>query len=320
MILSKKIIEIYKNKTFVRFDNDGLTFYYSYQDFDKLKQDRYTFKSKNGHKLQGYLYHYDNYDDNLLIIFDHGFGGGHRAYMKEIEMLCKNNFLVFAYDHTGCMESGGENTNGMVQSLSDLDDCITSITESDQFKNHKIYVMGHSLGGYATLNINAIHKNVSKIVVMSGFTSINALIDSYFKKVMKCYRKPILELEAKTNPKFVNYDALNNLLSSNTKALLIYSSDDPMCIKKLNYDVAYEKFKNSPNIEFVLEKNKGHNPNYTVEAVKYLNEYLKDKQALLKKKSLTENDKNNFLKKYDWNKMTLQDETVWNKIINFLKK
>ena len=52
-----------------------------------------------------------------------------------------------------------------------------------------------------------------------------------------------------------------------------------------------------------------------------LNEYVKEKTMLLKKKKLsTDEEKKAFLEKYDFNKMTEQDEDVWNKIFEHLSK
>ena len=68
------------------------------------------------------------------------------------------------------------------------------------------------------------------------------------------------------------------------------------------------------------EHDKEHNPNYTKEAVKYLNEYVSLKQKLFKKKKLqTNEEKEKFISSFDWNKMTEQDEKVWDEILAFLK-
>lgn len=320
MIFEKKVVEMYKNTSFVRCDDDGTASYFSYLDFPGLKQEKYLFKSSMGHELQGYLYNYDNYEAKKIVIFDHGFGGGHRSYMKEIEMLCKNDFLVFAYDHTGCMESGGENTNGMAQSLCDLNDCLNVIKAYKRFENYEICVMGHSWGGFSTLNISSLHKEISKIVVMSGFVSVKHIVESNFKGFLKGYRKAIMKLESEANPKFVEYNAINSLKSSGVKALLIYSDNDHLCHKDVSYDLLYSEFKNSENVKFILENNKWHNPNYTKEAVEYLNSYVGKKTELMKKGLLvTKEQKKEFISSYDWDKMTKQDDKVWNEIISWLK-
>jgi hypothetical protein len=66
-------------------------------------------------------------------------------------------------------------------------------------------------------------------------------------------------------------------------------------------------------------QNKGHNPNYTEGAVKYLNEFVSARTKLLSKKKLTDKEKSDFVSSFDWNRMTEQDETVWNKIFAHLE-
>ena len=143
---------MYRGIAYTRCDDNGTAYYFSADDFAGLQKEPYPFRSSRGDLLQGYLYCYDHPIEGRLVVFDHGFGGGHRSYMKEIEMLCKHGFLVFAYDHTGCMESEGVNPNGMAQSLRDLNDCITALKQVARFANLDISVMGHSWGGFSSLN------------------------------------------------------------------------------------------------------------------------------------------------------------------------
>lgn len=319
MIFEKQIIKTYKKIAFNRVDDKGTTFYFSCKDFPNLKSENFTFKSSHGHHLQGYFYYYENYIPNRLIIFDHGFGGGHRSYMKEIEKLCSSGFRVFSYDHTGCMESGGDSTNGMTTSLVDLNDCLTALKKDERFNTLDFSVIGHSWGGYSTLNISALHPDISHIVVLSGFVSVKRLIDAFFGGILKYYRKAIYKLEQESNPDFVGYDAIETLNNSNVKALLIYSSNDAMCKKSDTYDVLFNNLNKRNSLKFILLDNKGHNPNYTIDAVKYLNEYQIIKKKTKKQKLLeTAEQKQKFINSFDWHKMTRQDEDVWQEIINWL--
>ena len=320
MIFEKQIINIYKNMVCKRCDDDHATFYFTSEDFEGLNKEEITFKSSLGHNLCGYLYSYENYIPNRLIIFEHGYGGGHLSYMKEIEKLCKAGYLVLSYDHTGCMTSGSDGSNGMAQSLHDLDDCVKYLKSNERFKNLDISVIGHSWGGFSTLNISKIHKDISHVVVMSGFVSVELLIESFFSGLLKGYRKAVLEFERKCNPEYANFHSVDSLLESNAKALLIYSDNDKICSKEKHFDLLKEKLQNKENIHFRLEHNKEHNPNYTKDAVKYLNEYVSLKQKLFKKKKLqTTEEKEKFISSFDWNKMTEQDEKVWDEILSFLK-
>lgn len=321
MIFEKQVVNTFKNMMYSRCDDEGKAYYFSSDDFPGLNKEEYTFSSSRGHKLQGYLYCYDNPIEGRLVVFDHGFFGGHRSYMKEIEKLCKAGYLVFAYDHTGCMESGGETPNGMAQSLCDLNDCISTIKSDSRFNGMDISVVGHSWGGFSTMNICALHPEITHIVVMAGFVSVNILIASFFNGLMKLYRKAILELETNSNPKFVGFNGVESLSGTEAKVLLIYSEDDQFIPKAMHYDVLKEGLSQKDNIEFLLVNNRGHNPNYTEDAVKYLAEFTADQGKATKDKMLeTDEQKKNFVESFDWDRMTAQDEDVWAKILECLEK
>ena len=321
MIFEKQVVNGYRGMAYTRCDDTGTAFYFTAKDFKGLNCEGYIFKSSMGHKLKGYLYSYENPLEKRIVVFDHGFGAGHTAYMKEIEMLCRHGFLVFAYDHTGCMESEGENTNGMAQSLCDLNDCISTLKADTRFVGYDFSVMGHSWGGFSTLNIAALHNDISHIVVLSGFVSLNLLVNAFFGGLLKPYRKAIMKLEESSNPSFVSYNAIETLSNTKAKALLIYSDNDMLCSAKVHYSALKNALDGKENIKLILENGKGHNPNYTSDAVAYLGEYLNAKTKLLKQKKLTtDEEKKEFVNSFDWDRMTKQDERVWNEIFDCLDK
>lgn len=323
MLFEKKVIEQYKKQVFVRCDDNGSVFYFSAKDFKGLHSTPYVFASSTGDKLSGYFYHYDEpVIENRLVVFDHGFGGGHRSYMREIEMLCKRGYLVFAYDHSGCMESGGENSGGMARSLADLDDCLNALKTIEGLKEYRISVMGHSWGAFSTMNIMKYHPDIHSIVAISGFVSVEKLIEANFPGIMKAYRPLILDIEKKANPKYVACNAAETLGAVDVPVLLIYSENDKLCKKDIHYDALYDSLKEKGNVTFILEKDKGHNPNYTVDAVKYKDEEFmpRHKKMLAKHLLDTEAQKTMFKRSFDWRRMTAQDESVWAKIFEHLEK
>ena len=321
MIFEKQVVNTFKNMMHSRCDDEGKAYYFSADDFEGLHKEAYPFTSSMGHRLQGYIYNYDNPTPGRIVVFEHGFFGGHRSYMKEIEKLCKAGYLVFAYDHTGCMESGSETPNGMAQSLCDLNDCIKTVKAEPRFKDLDISVVGHSWGGFSTMNICALHPDISHIVSMSGFVSVEVIISSFFAGLLKPYRKAIMKLETESNPKFVGYNGVESLSNTDAKVLLIYSANDHLVRKSPHYDMLKEGLSHKENVEFLLVENKGHNPNYTEDAVKYLAEFTKAQgQANKDKKLETEEQKATFVNSFDWDRMTAQDEEVWAKILECLAK
>ncbi len=318
MIFHKAIEKIYKSKMFARCDDSGMVHYFSYKDFPGLRAESYRFPSSLGHELSGYFYSYEGANTSRLVIFEHGFGGGHRSYMKEIEKLCSAGYRVFSYDHTGCMESGGDGARGFSQSLRDLDDCLNFLKADESVDTSDISVVGHSWGGFSTLNIAALHPDVKKIVVLSGFISVEKIIEQNFGGILKGYRKHIYRLEAESNPGYVSYDATKTLQNFTVDGLLIYSDNDHLVHRSVHYDALYSALKDNANIKLMLVEGKAHNPNYTLDAVEYLGE-LAERTKREAKKLVNADDKEVFKNSFDWERMTAQDEELWQKIFDFLK-
>ncbi len=319
-MLTKLVEKIYRNMVYSRADDNGCVVYFTEKDFPGLHREEYSFPSSLGHSLAGNFYYYDGYDESRLIIFDHGMGSGHTGYMTEIERLCREGYLVFAYDHTGCMKSGGKDTNGFAQSLRDLDDAIKALKADGKYSSLPISVIGHSWGGFSTLNISALHPDIEKAVAMAGFVSVSHILKGFFSGILSPFYKKILALEEKSNPEYIKFSALETLKTTKTKMLILHSEDDKTVSVKNSFDLMEKEFSDRENINFFRLTGKNHNPNYTEDAVKYKDCFFAEYQKTLKKKALvTEEDKKAFKAKYDWKRMTAQDENVWTEILDFLK-
>ena len=320
MIFDKPIEKIYRSQLFARQDNPNGIFYFSPEDFPGLQAHPYEFPAHGGHTLRGFFYHYDAPVPGRLIVFDHGMGNGHRAYLREIEQLAKAGYLVFSYDHTGCMTSGGESTNGFAQSLSDLDACIKALKKEVSLNERTISVVGHSWGGFSTMNIASIHPDITHVVSMSGFVSVERILKQFFTGPLSIYTKSILALEQRVNPRFSRYNGLESLRKTSAKVLLIYSEDDRTVKKELHYDPLYARFSGSDHIHFLLLQGKDHNPTYTEDAVKYKNAFFEDFTKAMKKKKLeTPEAQREFMARYDFRRMTEQDPEVWEAIVAHLE-
>ena len=102
--------------------------------------------------------------------------------------------------------------------------------------------------------------------------------------------------------------------------LLVYSENDSVVHKRCHFDPLKEALDTRPNIRFLLVQDKDHNPSYTVDAVTYKNAFFKDFSKAAKKKQLASPaQQKEFMARYDWKRMTTQDEAVWDQIIGHLK-
>lgn len=319
MLFEKKIVNYVLGQLLIRKDNPHGIFYFAPEDFPGLNTNSYSFPSHKGHELKGCFYCYEGADPGKLVVFDHGMGNGHRAYMREIETLCKLGFLVYSYDHTGCMASGGRHIGGFAQSLADLDDCLKALKQEKALSGREICVVGHSWGGFSTMNIGAIHREVKKIVSMSGFVSVERIVKQTLGP-LKAYAPAIVKAEQLENPRHARYNGLESLDKTDAKVLLVYSDDDKTVLKQEHYDPLYIKFCDSDRVKFLLVSNRNHNPTYERDSVVYKDEFFVQSQKALKKGLLkTPEQQKEFYGKFDWWFMTNQDMEVWNRIAEFLK-
>ncbi len=320
MLFSKQIEGIYAKTLLTRNDNAQGFFYFSPEDFPGLQAWGYDFPARAGHTLCGFFYGYSDPDPDRLLVFDHGMGNGHRAYMVEIERLARAGYLVYSYDHTGCMASGGEHIGGFAQSLSDLDDCIKALKKEPALNERAISVMGHSWGGFSAMNIAALHPDITHVVAISGFLSVEQILRQYFAGPLGLYIPDLLEAERRANPGYADCNAVDGLKKTTANVLLICSDNDKTVRKDLHHDQLYRALVGRRNIQFLTVSGKGHNPSYTADAVGYKDVFWKEAQKAGKKGLLaTPEQQKAFMDRYDWHRMTCQDEAVWKQILRHLE-
>ena len=319
MFFRNLLINKYGKTVFRRRDPDGTIYYFSSSDFPGLCADPYNFKTPDGDTLRGFFYSYPNSRTDVLVIFDHGMGNGHRAYMREIVELCRHGYRVFAYDHTGCAESDGAGIRGLSGSLYDLDAAVSAIKELPEIRGRRLFAIGHSWGGFSVMNIPAYHRDIEKIVAMSGFRSVSEIQSQSLPKALTLFKKMFLSAEGEKNPKHFTASAIENLKNTDARALIIHSKDDNVVSFDRHFEPLRSALESKENIRFVAVDGKGHNPNYTKAAVEYKDAFFADLTALRKKnKNLTDEQKAEFVSRYDFAAMSEQDEELWAIIFDFL--
>lgn len=319
MIFANAVKNLYRKSLFSRVDADGLVKYFSAEDFPGLHRESYIFRGSHGQALHGWFYSYENPSHDRVVIFEHGFGGGHTAYMTEIARLAAHGYMVFAYDKTGCMESGGEG-RGFVQAVADLDACLRTLKADPAMEDVTFSIVGHSWGAYATMNIAALHPDITHLVAISGPVSAKKLIEQNFAGPLKFFRNDIYALEAEANPQLAALSAEDSLQRTSAQILLIYSADDKSVHKAIHYDLLEKTLKDRKNIRLLLVDGKNHNPHYTAEAAALLDAFTEARSELRKRKKIEPQVRHAFLQKWDWKAMTAQDDAVWDVIFETLDR
>ena len=210
---------------------------------------------------------------------------------------------------------------GLSGSLADLDACITALVDYG-FAPEQISVVGHSWGGYSTLNILSYHPHLQSIVALAGFISLNDMLCQVIPGILAPFRPAVFALEKETNPNYAESSAIATLQAAKSPVLIIHSEGDDSVNIKRHFMKLQDSLSNKENICFLKLEGRVHNPTYTPEAVKYKQTFFKEYSKRTKKGKHKNNmdEHKAFLNSYDWYKMTEQDESVWKEIFEFLGK
>ena len=304
------IVNLYRKNFIQRFDKDEGIPYYSADDFNGLKCEEKTFNNSLDIEVHYFFYYYENYMKDKLIIFCPGIGPGHTSYLAEIELLCKAGYRVLTLDYVGCGSSKGETLLSINEPTRDVIELINLL-----HLNEEIILVGHSLGAYTSLNVINLLPTIKKAVIISGFINISDELMGFVK--VRFLANAIKNYERKINKEYGNINNWKYLKNTSDKLLFIHSTDDNIVSYKYNTQRVMKI--NNPHLSFKIVTNKKHNPNYSSDAIKNMNEWLSQYYSLISKGELKniEEKKNYFLDK-PISQMTHQDEEIWDVILKFI--
>ena len=301
----------YKKKLVCRYDKQVAIPYYSHQDFKGLNQERYIFTNSKGIELHYFYYYYPNYKKDKIVLFCHGIGPGHTAYLKEIEWLAKAGYKVLTLDYTGCGESKGDILGSLYTPTYDALELLKYL-----HFDAEIIPVGHSLGGFTALNVIANREDINRAVIMSGFLSVSLLMNSFLKS--KWLAKGIIKYESKFALKQDKNYILDFLKTTSKEILFIQSIDDNVVPYAASVKVVEEA--GNSHLKVIKENHKKHNPNYTVEAVNYMSSTFNEYYSKIKAKTIKTNEqKIEFFKNVSLDKLTEQDPKIVKATLDFIE-
>ena len=316
-MLFSKIIKKKFDAVLGRYEGDPAMRYPALSDFPELKSQPFDIEGDRKVLLKGAFYYVGQLRPEKLIVFDHGIGAGHLAYLKEIDYLARNGCTVYSYDHTGCVSTGGTGILGFAQGINDLDHVLTALQKDPRFSAVPRKLMGHSWGGYASMNVSALHPEVTHVVSLAGFLSARSLVEQYIPKAFLKYSEEVMERERQHNPQYADMDARESLQKSQTRLLHLQSRDDIKVKFELGTEPLSAALAGRPHTEFVVVDRKNHDPQRT-EAAAAANAAMLSALQKQKKSLNTSERLEAFRSIYDWDQITEQDPAIWQKILNFL--
>lgn len=255
-------------------------------------------------KISTYLYSKKDTRSDKIIIFSHGMYSDHTSYLQEIGYLVNNGYLVLGYDALGYGASDTSSIKGFGNNTKSLDIVIKYV--KTKYLESKIYLIGHSLGAYATLSVLKYHNDIEKICVLSPFVS-------YYKELKNMTKTKFLSLfvyiiDIFKNGKYACINTKKVLTKYKGKVLVISSKDDSI----INFNNTRYLMDNFKNYNFIIEETKDHNPDYTNDAVKKLKEFRYN-LTILECEELID-----YMKHQDYKKLGELDSKIMDQIVDFL--
>ena len=295
-----------------RYDKEVGIPYYSYQDFKDFKCEDNSFTNSYGINIRYFFYYYANYRTDKIILFCHGMGPGHTAYLAEIELLARRGYKVLTLDYAGCGESGGKYLGSLNKPTRDVIDLLNHLNLKEQ-----IILMGQSMGGYTALNTLCLRKDITKAIAISPIVQIEPLLQLNTKS--KFITKHLLRYERKVDREIFDIDIPKYLENTTDDVFVIQSTDDQMVPYGMSLKVI-ECIKNS-HIKTKRYEGRKHNPNYTDNAISYMDSVFGKYYALLNEKKIqTDEDRINYFKDVSLAKLVEQDEQLFEEIVDFIEK
>ncbi len=307
-----------------RYIDDNTLHYFGVEDFANLKVKNVKFKSDKN-DLAGYFYYSDKANIKGIIILSHGIGAGHIQYMTEINYFVNNDYLVFAYDVRGCLNSTGKGIIFFQNAIKDLNAAIDYVKRKKELCDYKLFLFGHSLGGYSVNNISYFRKDISAIVSMSGFNSSNELFLDFMKPLMGNASKLMgyfLNLEEKIRlQRLANINSIDSLSNTSIPTLLISGDRDNIVNPQNNFYRYKKMLSDNKNISFYLVEGRYHRPNITKSASEYdlkVNQEISSTKMKYKNK-IPQDVSSSLYNSFDYNKLVELDLNVMQDILKFFE-
>lgn len=295
--------------------------YFGPEDYEGLVAKEHFFPSDKGQKLYGVLYYYPQDKYLGTVVLAHGMGGGHLAYMTEIAHFAQKGYRVFSYDMTGTQKSEGASIRGVEQAFIDLYYALEYI---HTLINDPILLYGHSMGGYAVINVLRFDvPYVKGVVSLSSFNIWSDLLSRRLKQIFrKRAHKVLMRLEKKMEQRFgqfANIKSVDTLMKSTIPILLVHGRDDEVVFYDDSMQLYYDKLINKENITFVSIDEKRHRPNISAAAVKYASE-VDQKVAELSMHKRNKDQLKAYYQSLDYNLLIQFDDGVMKVIDDFMEE
>ncbi len=249
-----------------------------------------------------------------LVIFCHGMGAGHAAYMTEINYFCGKGFSVLAIDNRGCDLSDGKSIKGLYSGVEAAKAAYDFAKSDEELKDMDVFFAGHSWGGYSALCACA-EREVQGVVAISAPLSPAGAICGVAAGVLPKFLAAAMRPFAAACDFFAfgskaNKNAAKCVEKSRTPALIIHGDRDTTVPLKCS---AYAKAEGK-NIKKLLAKGKAHNPYNTPKAQEMMIELTQNLSAARK----MDKEQLGYFAGFDYAAATEEDDVIMQAMADFM--
>lgn len=316
---------------FPRYEKRDINTVFGEFDYSRVDErlPRTTFFFPSGQwKLQGYFY--PCYNAKKMVVVCHGMHSGADDYLPFISYFVNNGFAVFSYDCQGTYASQGDSTVGMCTPLVNLDHALNYIENDRRLSRYKLYLFGHSWGGYAVTSVLSIHKNIRGCAAIAPFNSgytllkekgeqyagslTDSLVGGFPKEFLDTYQALLFK-------DYVKLDAVNGINSTDVPVFIAHGTRDFVISFNHQSVISHKDEIRQKNVTYYVgtDSQAGHNTIlHSQRAVAY--QKLVDTELKRMKKEydreLTEEEKIEFCKKVDHALYSEVNTEMMQKIVN----
>lgn len=219
----------------------------------------------HGHRLRGYFYPARH--PRGTVVFRHGLRSGADDYLPLIAAIVAAGYDLFTFDGTGAFDSAGDGTGGAPQWPLDLAATVAYLRSAGALRNDiPLYLVGHSLGGYAVAAALSLIDGVSACVSVAGMNDgVGLLADTAARyiRLRSALAIPSLvfrEYQRLLYGRYADMTAVRGINSAAIPTLLVHGRADRILpLDGLSINAHADKITN-PRVEYRVTPapNDGH--------------------------------------------------------------
>ncbi len=233
--------------------------------FETLTNTRYTFPTKQGHELVGYLYEQKDPEQQKkgVIVFAHGLGGGgQNGYMEIFNYLTERGYYVFAYDATANDESDGDVVGGLPQGFIDLDYAIDFAYTIEEIRDLPFMLMGYSWGGLSVVNVLNYHPEVEAVVSLAGWNESMDMIEHTGREkvgnIVKLFMPYARLHEYLKYGDYASSTAMKGFAASDCNVMIVHGAKDTVVPIEYGFDTYHKVYGNDERFVFKKYEDRDH--------------------------------------------------------------